>query len=142
VGSFLFGLLGGFVAWIATAFFVQPLSGFFGLRAEAAEALARYEDRFNPNPDVTPPSADWLAERKRAYETCGAKLVAFAISNWLVARLLYRLPLTPYYARSAGSSLQSLADAGPGTQASHQLRGQVVSALKLNYWPSMRRRRS
>lgn len=135
--SFLFGILGGFIAWVTTEIFVRPLTRFFALRAEAAEALALYEDRFNPDPDAPPPNSEWLAQRKLAYEHCGAGLVAFATSNSFISRLVYRVPLKNfrYRVRSAGSNMQGLAETAPGTQASDYFRTHVVSALKLWYWP-------
>ena len=144
MSSFLWGVLGGFIAWFITWFLTQPLSTFFGLRVQAAEALARYEDQLHPDPDAPPPSSEWLLERKKAYETCGASLSAFAVSNAAVAALLYSWPkvLPRYYARSAGSSLLTLSGISPGSEAADQVRRQVVSALKLNYWPyGMHRRR-
>jgi len=142
VGSFLFGLFGGFLAWAITEFFARPLIRFVALRAEAAKALALYDDRYNPDPDAPPPDTEWLAERKLAYEHCGAGLMAFATSNSLIARLLYRFPLKTfrYHARTAGSNMLGLAETLPGTEPSYYFRNQAVSALKLGYWPWARRR--
>ena len=81
VASFWFGVLGGFIAWVATEIFVRPLIRFYDLRTETAKALALYEDRFNPDPDASPPNPDWLEERRSVYQYCGAGLVAFATSN-------------------------------------------------------------
>ena len=135
--SFLFGLLGGVVAWVTTEIVLRPLTRFFALRAEAAKALALYEDRFNPDPDAPAPNAEWLVERKLAYEHCGAALVAFATSNSFIARVLRRVPLRHfrYQVRSAGSHLMGLAETDPGTEASYYFRSQTVSALTLWYWP-------
>jgi hypothetical protein len=133
VASFLFGLLGGVIAWVVTSFFAQPLSTFFNLRAGTAKALARYEDRVDHNPEAPVPSADWLAERKRTYENCGADLVAFAVSNTVITRLLNRFPYARFrcYPRSAGLALLTLSEVRPGTRSSEDLREQVISALKL-----------
>lgn len=95
-GNFLFGLLGGFIAWVTIEIFARPLAGFFASRAEVAEALALYEDRINPDPDAPPPNLEWLAERKLAYRHCGAGLMAFATSNSFSARLLSRSPVRSY----------------------------------------------
>ena len=79
MASFILGLLGGFVAWLATEILARPLSKFIALRAGAAEALARYEDRYNSDQDSLLANPDWLAERKLAYEDCGAELAVFAV---------------------------------------------------------------
>jgi hypothetical protein len=134
VASFLFGLFGGFTAWFATDFFVRPLAKFFALRAEVATALALYEEPVDP--DVFS-SSDWLAQRKLAYARCGATLVAFATSNSLLVRYLYRVPLRAfrYYVRNAGLDLLNLSKARPGTAASDHFRKRTIHALKLWYWP-------
>jgi hypothetical protein len=133
VASFALGFLGGFIAWLATEILARPLSRFFAIRAAAAEALVRYEDRHNSNPDLSLASPDWVAERRLAYEDCGAELAAFAVSNAFVARLLGRSPLKRfrYYVRFAGSNLQGLAQTNPGTDASAYFRVRVVAALRL-----------
>jgi hypothetical protein len=141
--SFLFGLLGGFVAWIATTFFAHPLTNFYNLRGRAAEALARYEDRFNLEFDDSLQSdGNWIVDRRAAYETCGSSLLAFATSNRFVTKCLYRMAPRNcrYYVQSAGSNLMTLARVNPGTQAAKQLHEKIVSALKLNYGPSAKRR--
>jgi hypothetical protein len=136
VGSFLSGLLGGFIAWATAEFFARPLKRIFALRAETAEALALYEDRFK-GPDAPQHDSAWLADRRRAYEHCGAGLMAVATSNPLIAHLLSRSPLRNlrYHARSGGSNMLGLAETLPGTPASDYFRSQVVMALKLSYWP-------
>ena len=87
MGSFLSGILGGIVAWSIIEFFVRPLTRFFALRTEAADALALYDDRFDPDPDAPPPNPRWLAKRTLAYENCGADLMAFATLNQFATRL-------------------------------------------------------
>ena len=141
--SVLFGLLGGFVAWVATEVFARPLARFVALRAEAVEVLARYEDRFSLDPKSPAPHPDWLWERKLAYEDCGTKLAAFAISNSFVARLMGRCPLKRFrfHARSAGTNLLGLAETEPGTEASDYFRVRVASALKISFWPRVQNRR-
>ena len=133
MASLTLGFLGGFIAWLATEILARPLSKFFALRAAAEEALARYEDRYNSNPDLSLAGPDWMAERKLAYEDCGAELAAFAVSNAFVARLLGRSPLKRlrYYVRFAGSNLQGLAQTDPGTETSEYFRVRVVAALRL-----------
>lgn len=142
MGSLLWGLVGGFIAWIATEFFARPLTRFFALRAETAEALSRYEDRVDPNPDIFDPAAEWLAQRKAAYEQCGAGLTGFALSNPFIARRLYLFPIPRfrYFARNAGMALLSLAECRPGGGASESCREQIEAALKLSYEPAKPRR--
>jgi len=80
MGGFFLGFIGGVFAWIVTALVGQPIYHFISLRAEAARVLARYErSDAGPAPEAT--DANWIAERKRAYQECGARLVAFAAAN-------------------------------------------------------------
>ncbi len=136
MASFILGILGGITAWVATELLAQPLSKFFALRAAAAEALARYEDRYNSSRDMSLANPDWMTERRLAYEDCGADLAAFTVSNAFVARLLGRFPLKRfrYYARFAGSNFQSLAQTDPGSETSEYFRVRVVAALRLARW--------
>ena len=139
MGSLVLGLLGGLAAWVATEYFARPLASFFAMRARAAEALARYENRQRSDQYSVAADADWLVERKLAYVDCGADLVAFAMSNEFVTRLLHRFPLKRfrYYVRFAGSNLQSMAETEPGTEVSEYFRVRVVAGLRLLYWPKV-----
>lgn len=133
------GLLGGFIAWIATTFFAQPLTKFYDLRAQAAEALARFEDQIDHGVEGEfRHRAQWIEERRLAYQACGSSLLAFATSNALVASWFYKLlpKRSRYYVRNAGFSLMTLAKVNPGTEASERVRAQIVSALKLKYGPA------
>jgi len=140
MSSFLLGLLGGFIAWIATEFVARPLAVFISLRTDAARVLSKYESRFNPDPEFSP-TPQWLADRKAAYEECGAKLVAFALSNGFIARRLARFPLRNWrcHARNAGETLLSLSEAPPGTYASKEFEEQIERSLRLSYWPPPKR---
>jgi hypothetical protein len=114
------------------------------LDAEAiAEAATRPTMRFVEVKGQAQSDIQALHRARERYQRCGAALVAFAISNSFVARRLYRFPLKGFrfYAHNAGSSLLSLSESTPGTQASDYLREQTVSALKLSYWPPGRKRR-
>ena len=44
MAAFLYGLLGGILAWVATTFFGQPLVAFIRLRDECAKALAKFRE--------------------------------------------------------------------------------------------------
>jgi hypothetical protein len=131
VVSFILGLAGGFIAWLATEFFGRPLNTILSLRSQAAAALARYESRYDPNPEAFEVTPEWLAERKAAYETCGAALVGFARSNSRFARILYKLRWWRISAESAGSSLLNLAELNPGGWAASQLEDKIEQSLKI-----------
>ena len=133
------GFIGGVFAWIVTALVGQPIYHFISLRAEAARVLARYErSDAGPAPEAT--DANWIAERKRAYQECGARLVAFAAANVIVTRLLRSRFLAQFrcYPRSAGEALITLGDLGPGASTRIATRDQVVSRLKLDLGSSGR----
>jgi hypothetical protein len=136
--SFLYGLLGGLIAWFVTAFLAAPFFKFRNLRHEASRVLALYEDRIGPHDsEAQKPSVEWLTQRQKAYEDCGAELVAFASSNSMFTRLLHRVPLAGFrcYPRNAGHQLVALADAKFRTSSSEQLREQVERQLNLKYRP-------
>jgi hypothetical protein len=130
MGSFFLGLIGGFVAWIVTALLGQPIYGFIGLRAEAARVLARYER----DPGSEAGNANWTAERRRAYQECGARLVAFAAANVIMTRLLRSRVLRQLrcYPRSAGEALMTLGDLSPGASERLAARDEIVTRLKLD----------
>ena len=138
MSSFVFGILGGIVAWVATTIVAQPLKKFLDLRAEAARLLALYGDEYDFTQNLSHTStADWLAERKKAYAACSAELTGFAFSNSLATRILHRSPIKSLrcYPRNAGTSLWSLSEATPGTGAAAELANGVKSALRLTYRP-------
>jgi hypothetical protein len=142
VTSFLWGLCGGFVAWIVTTIVAQPLYRFLALRGEAARLLALYEFRFDPDFDpgsggLGGPSEAWLRDRMRDYAACGAELTGFSYSQSTFTRALHRLPLKAWkcYPRSAGSGFDSLSQLNPGTVAAGETRDRIMSALKLMYRP-------
>jgi hypothetical protein len=138
MSSVLWGLLGGVVAWVSTTIIGTPLFRFFNLRAEAAKVLALFEGCIDPsNPDADIMTDKWLARRRQAYQACGADLIAFAASNSLLLHWHHRLSprRLRIFPRSAGQALMTLADAKPGTQASHEFHNTVLSALKFRPWP-------
>jgi hypothetical protein len=139
MGGFFLGFVGGVIAWIVTALVGQPIYHFISLRTEAARVLARYErSDFGPGPD--PADANWVAERKRAYRECGARLVAFAAANVIVTRLLRSrfLGSVRCYPRSAGEALITLGELGPDASTRMAMRDQVILRLKLDFGSSRR----
>jgi hypothetical protein len=139
MGGFFLGFIGGVFAWIVTALIGQPIYHFISLRAEAARVLARYE-RTDAGPAPAATDANWIAERKRAYQECGARLVAFAAANVIVTRLLRSPFLAQFrcYPRSAGEALITLGELSPGADTRVATREEVVSRLKLDFGSSRR----
>jgi hypothetical protein len=134
--EFLIGLLGGFVAWLATTVIATPLHRFMNLRASVAREIALYENRVREgDPEAEQPPADWMARRKQAYEMCGAELMGFSFSNSLMTRVLHRVPGSPFYPWRASSYLMTLAETTPGSGASAQAREGIQKALRLKYRP-------
>jgi len=144
MSSIIWGMLGGVIAWGATAIFGQPLYRFIGLRADAAKLLARYDRLDYENPDEEEfnhgHDLDWVDARKRSlqarqrdYEDCGASLVGFAIANVVVAKLLrhHLLGKWKFYPKSAGHNFILLGDLRPGAQITQEYREKIISALKL-----------
>lgn len=106
----------------------HPLYVFRGLRAEAARVVMLYEP-FDPSDKKGAANLKWLEERERAYQACGAQLVAFAATQTLPTWLLWFCHRDP---RSAGEALIALAGLSPGQQARAGLRDKIVSALRLS----------
>ena len=130
LSSFLYGLLGGMVAWIATAILSQPLYRFLGLRNETAQLLAQYE-----HPDVTRGgnmNTDWMATRTKLYQECGANLIAFSAGNRPLGILLEFCRFRP---SAAGQDFITLASLSPGANARGFLKQQIASALRLRFSP-------
>jgi hypothetical protein len=129
MASFLLGLLGGVVAWIAGDFVARPLHAFFGLRSEAATALARYERaHYQVRALLDPLDDGYSSKRTSAYETCGSGLVAFAVTNATLARLLSRIGFSP---ATAGYEMLALSVVEPATEAAFALQALINGALKL-----------
>ena len=83
--SLLWGLVGGFVAWLATAILGQPIYTFLSLRSEAARLVSLYE-RPRELPAVFTPTRAiseeaWQTDRRRAYQNCGSHLMGISAAN-------------------------------------------------------------
>ncbi len=138
MAAFFYGILGGVVAWLATTFLAQPLSRFLSLRSETARLLSLYEDHYDvTDPDKEPPSANWIAERKHAYELNAADLRAFATAHVIFARFLQSPLLGRFrvYPKSAADYVRLLGQTRPGTQPEAECRERIRSGLKLK-WPA------
>jgi hypothetical protein len=106
MGSLFLGFVGGLIACGVTFALGQPLFRLANLRGEAARVLAKYES------DMGGRSSGWAEQRRTAYRTCGARLVAWAATNQYLANWLERaLALSP---RNAGTSLMALAEMSRG----------------------------
>lgn len=133
--SLLGGMLGGFVAWIATMIIGQPVISFLALRKRAAAVLARYEEQVDYNAGPEEYNDVWVNNRWQEYTDCGNDLIAFQAANAFVTSRLRKLPkkwrCSP---KAAGSNFLLLADLEPGGYEAHRARSSIVAALKLGYW--------
>ena len=134
MASFVWGVIGGFVAWVMTATIGAPFYRFMGLRSEAARVLVLYEHAAEK---VTTP--DWLRQRAREYSRCGTALIAFSASTVVVTRLLQGGLLLGmrFYPQSAGKNLIALADLEPRKPGSYELKDEIIAALRLSLVPSV-----
>jgi hypothetical protein len=121
------GILGGFIAWVATMLVAQPLYALINLRTETARLLHLHEPTGRDDRNM---SAAWLDERSAAYRSCAAQLQASAASQALVT-LLVGLPPLHWQPKEAGERLWQLAPLGPGAAERPSLRGAVAKALGL-----------
>jgi hypothetical protein len=115
VSTLFVGLIGGFVAWIATTAAGQPLLRFFQLRSRAAFILARYDGLpWIENSEAEPAEKGWLKKRKEAFDEIGSELIAFADTNSIIAQTLAK---SRYFALRAGNDLRLLGAVYPGTNS-------------------------
>jgi hypothetical protein len=126
--GFLPGILGGFVAWVATMLVAHPLYALINLRTETARLLHLYEPTSN---DDRRGVKAWLDERETAYRSCAAQLQALAASHPLVASLVGLAPWWHRRPKEAGEQLATLAPLGPGAAERRSLRRAVAEALGL-----------
>lgn len=136
--GFLWGLLGGFIAWLATAILGQPLYTFLNLRSEAAKILALYERQPSLPPTLSPNRAvsleQWQLERKRSYQECGARLVALGAANFhVVTAILHRMR---FYPEAAGMAFLMLSEQPADLHA--PLEENISSSLRLKASVSQR----
>ena len=133
------GFIGGVMAWFLTTTLAQPFQRFLTLRQEAAFALVDFEDRaWIGNPEAKPPTEEWREKRFNAYDKAGTNLVAFAISNSFITRLLHHPILGRYrcYIRASGENLRVLAATYPGTPISAAYHDNVVRELRIVTGPA------
>jgi len=134
MASFVWGVIGGFVAWVLTTTIAAPFYRFMSLRSEAARVLVLYEHAAER---VATP--DWLRQRAREYSRCGTALIAFSASTVIVARMLrsgFFFGMR-FYPQSAGKSLIALADLEPRKPGSYELEDEIIAALRLSLVPSV-----
>jgi hypothetical protein len=121
------GILGGFIAWVATMLVAHPLYALINLRTETARLLHQYDSTGRDDRGML---ATWLDERSAAYRSCAAQSQAFAASQALVT-FLAGLPPWHWQPKEAGGRLWQLAPLGPGADERSSLRRAVAGALGL-----------
>jgi hypothetical protein len=123
--NFVWGFVGGILAWFATEFVGQPIKTFVAARSEAARVLAQFADLDEYDPvgergDVSPEAA---AERSKALSAAGAALVAFSHSNQYLVPAFHWLHLRP---RNAGDALILLSKLKPRSSYHNELQHEEV----------------
>ena len=126
--NFLWGFLGGIIAWFATEFVGQPIKTFLAARSEAAKVLAQYEELDYYDPERDPPAVELTNERAGALRAAGAALIAFAHSNQFLLSAFRRLRLSPQH---AGSSLILLSQLKPNGINNEDQRDKIMRYLRL-----------
>jgi len=130
--NFIWGFIGGILAWFATEFIGQLIKTFFAARAEAARVLAQFQDLdyYDPGEEWPEVTADQAEERKKALSAAGATLIAFARSNQYVVRPFRRLGFRP---ENAGNALMLLSQLPPRGSNNEDQREAAERYLKLGY---------
>src|ERR1043166_2220328 len=130
--TFLTALLGCFVAWIAATVLGEPVYRFLQLRLDAARTIARFDpyaaEGGNKNPDAG--SADWIAQRKPPYNTCGIDLQAFAATHPYISFILRWLG---YHPDRAGLALAAMGNMPPTDPNKAGQRDDVAQSLCLDF---------
>jgi hypothetical protein len=126
--NFLWGFLGGIIAWFATEFVGQPIKTFLAARSEAAKVLAQYEDLDRYDPERDPPDPELTNGRAGSLRAVGAALIAFAHSNQFLLPVFRRLHLSPQH---AGSSLILLSQMKPNGVSNADERDEIMRYLRL-----------
>lgn len=128
MGPFLSGLLGGFLAWIATTFIAQPLLNFIALRSAAAAVLVSYGYQ------------TWLIEHHGKGSLDGlrkeAKEIALRVRTFRATNSWFdRLILQPlgFELLTASACFTEMATAGPDTDPQHG--DAIARALRLYFEP-------
>src|SRR6266700_2373491 len=122
LGTIIYGIIGGLVGWFATDFLARPIRQFFQLRGERCEAMVMFGN-------VRAGDLKRLKEARDAFRELGARMLAFAhtewLGNWLIARLRYD-PI------KAGRSLIGVSNTigTPGNEL-HQRKLNVMAALRI-----------
>ncbi len=122
VSSIIPGIVGGIIAWFGADFLARPIRQFFQLRGEICEAMVMFDN-------VRAGDLTRLKEAREAFRELGARMLAFAhtewLGNWLIARWRYD-PI------KAGRSLIGVSNTigTPGNEL-HQHKLNVMAALRI-----------
>ena len=121
LGTIIYGIIGGLVGWFATDFLARPIRQFFQLRGEICEAMVMFDN-------VRAGDLTRLKEAREAFRELGARMLAFAhtewLGNWLIARLRYD-PI------KAGRSLIGVSNSIGTAGERHQHKQNVMAALRI-----------
>ena len=121
--SFLSGVAGGIVAWIATMLVGQPLYAFSAMRSEVAKLLHL---KFLGPLNIQSILAEGRDLEQSTLADCGARLMAFASTQPIARWIVESLGFDP---RQAGTNLIKLAGESP--EDSPAIGSQVALALKI-----------
>jgi len=139
--SFFSGAFGGALTWLALDFFQRPFRGFFDLKKESIQVLARYSNvsarskQMSPDDDLhharplNPEEEVRLREAEAALRDCGAKFLAFSRTEKMT---LMPLRWIGYDPAKVGSNFIGLSNS-IGQYGSHRnhYRTQVERSLKV-----------
>ena len=122
LGTIIYGIIGGLVGWFATDFLARPIRQFFQLRGEICEAMVMFDN-------VRTGDLTRLKEAREAFRELGARMLAFAHTEWLGNWLIVRLRYDPI---KAGRSLIGVSNTigTPGNEL-HQHKLNVMAALRI-----------
>jgi hypothetical protein len=128
MASLLVGFLGGMISWLATTFLASPVAELLKLRTEAGTVLAKFEDfdRFDPEKDE--PDQQFKIARAEALQSCGSRLVGFALSNQCTSRIARRLK---FRLADAGNELIILSGLRAYGEENEMMRQRIYQSLKL-----------
>jgi hypothetical protein len=120
--SIISGVIGGIASWFATDFIFRPVRQFFQLRGEICQAMVMFDN-------VRPGDLTKLEEARDAFRLLGARMLAFAHTEWLGSWLIVGLRYDP---TKAGRSLIGVSNTiSTAGEERHKRKQDVMAALRI-----------
>jgi hypothetical protein len=125
MAAFLFGVLGGCIAWVATMLLGQPLYAFATIRGEIARALYLH---FSRPANLGAFLREFQRGHQDEFANCAARLIALTSTQPLAHHALRGLGYAP---NNAAAALMRLASDEAEEADPNDLLTQITTSLKI-----------